>query len=283
MAVQAPAHHRHVSTAAIERALDHEAMQRGGVEAAWEWLAITECKSCWSEFNRRRWSHASDSPEIRELRDYLGANFEEGRDGTMALAERWRALAPATPEDIAAFYRQADDYLYDLALFHASGERRSYPADLAAQARAYGCRSVLDFGCGIGTDGLSLIAQGLDVAFMDYRGPLTRYLEWRLERRTLGAPVLYVGDDAIPEADMIYALDVFEHLAEPETMAEVLARKARKVLVYNVLFRVDSDTICPMHLPNHDPVRTAHAIEDRLRALGLTLRSDDPLFTVWTR
>ena len=283
MAIQAPAHHRHVSTAAIERALDHEAMQRGGVEAAWEWLAITECENCWSRFNELRWRRAAGSREIEELRTYLGSRFEVGRDGTKALADRWRALEPRTPEQIAAFYRGADDYLYDLALFHSSGERRDYPTELLEVATTYGCRSALEYGCGTGSDGLTLLEHGFDVMFMDYKGPLTRYLEWRLQRRAHAAPVYFVGEDAIPTADLVYALDVFEHVPEPETMAEVLARKAGKVVVYNVLFRVDSDTICPMHLPHHDPVQTAHAIEDRLGALGLTQRKADPLFTVWTR
>jgi hypothetical protein len=283
MAVQAPAHHRHVATRVIERALDHEAMTRGGVEAAWEWLAITECEACWSRFNKLRWQHAAASPEIAELRDYLGPAFQEGRDGTLALARLWRALQPASPGEIAQFYRRADDYLYDLALFHGSGERRDYTTDLHRLARSYNCQSALDYGCGSGSDGLSLLEHGIEVTFMDYEGPLTRYLEWRLERRHLARRLRFVGEDAVPEADLVYSLDVFEHLPEPETMAEVLARKTRKLLVYNVLFRVDSDTICPMHLPDHDPVQTAHAIEDRLGALGLTLLSDDPLLTVWTR
>jgi hypothetical protein len=284
MASQAPPHHRHVAPAAIDRALDYDAMRRGGVEAAWEWLAITECEQCWSLFNRSRWQRSGPSPEIDELSQYLGPKFEPGRDGTLALADLWRSLDPVTPDEIAAFYRGADDYLYDLALFHASGERRDYASDLAEIASHYGCLSALDYGCGIGSDGLSLIRGGLDVVFMDYRGPLTDYLAWRLERRALAARLIhFVGEGSVPEADLVFALDVFEHLPEPETMAEVLARRTRKVLVYNVLFRVDSDTICPMHLPDHDPVATAHAIEDRLRGLGLTCRADDPLLTVWTR
>ena len=66
-------------------------------------------------------------------------------------------------------------------------------------------------------------------------------------------------------------------------MAEVLGTKAQKLLVYNILFRVDSDTICPMHLRQHDPVAMTHAIEDRLTSIGLTQVSDDPLLTVWSR
>ena len=284
MAIQAPPHHSHVPDADIERALDYEAMRAGGEQAAWQWLAITECAGCWSRFNAARWQHSASSAELAELRDYLGTDFEQGRDGTGALADRWRALGPSTPDEVAAFYRQADDYLYDLALFHSSGERRDYVRDLAGIATRYDCTSALEFGCGTGSDGLSLMERGLDVTFMDYRGPLTRYLEWRLNRRGLaGRDILFVGEDSIPQADLVFALDVFEHLPEPETIAEVLAHKARKVLVYNILFRVDSDTICPMHLPGHDPVGTAHAIQHRLTSLGLKMQDDDPLFTVWTR
>ncbi|MEX2239036.1 MAG: hypothetical protein WEB00_16075 [Dehalococcoidia bacterium] len=259
-------------------------MQAAGEAGSWAWLTVTECRSCWARFNALRWQRSLGHPEIEELREYLSDGFEDGRDGTLALAERWRALNPRTDQEIQGFYETAEDYLYDLALFHASGERMDYVRELINLATKHRCASALEYGCGIGSDGLELAAGGLDVQFMDYRNPSTAYLFWRLGERGLDEESLhFVGEEPIPEADLVFALDVFEHLPEPETMAEVLARKTGKVLVYNVLFRVDSDTICPMHLPGHDPVVTAEAITDRLSALGLKQIKDDPLLTVWTR
>lgn len=159
-----------------------------------------------------------------------------------------------------------------------------YPPELLKLAREHGATSAIEYGCGIGSDGLALNDAGLDLSFMDYRGPVMDYLRWRLCQRGLTEDLLtYVGEDEVPAADMIFALDVFEHVPEPETLAEVLAGRARKLLVYNVLFRVDSDTICPMHLAGHDPVTVVHDIEDRLSSLGLTQINNDPLLTVWRR
>ena len=48
---------------------------------------------------------------------------------------------------------------------------------------------MLDYGCGIGSDGLALIEAGYEVTFADFDNPSTRYLRWRLEQRGLDAPV----------------------------------------------------------------------------------------------
>lgn len=263
--------------------VDFKQSRKAGEAVLWVRLAVAGCTACWARFNALRWERARGSPEVAELRAYMGGRFREGYDGTMALAGRWRELDPRTPEDVSSFYGSADDYVYDLTLFHASGERMDYPSALAGLAREHDCGSALDYGCGTGSDGLRLIESGLDATFMDFDNASTEYLRWRLRRRGLDeGRLVFVGDE-IPPADLVYALDIFEHLAEPETMAEVLAARTGRLLVYNVLFHVDSDTMCPMHLNDRDPAETIHAIDDRLSSVGMRRISDDPLLTAWAR
>ena len=74
---------------------------------------------------------------------------------------------------------------------------------------------VLDYGCGIGSDGLALLEAGYEVEFADFDNPSTAYLRWRLARRELSAPI-YDLDVEVPGGfDAAYAFDVIEHVDDP--------------------------------------------------------------------
>ena len=71
---------------------------------------------------------------------------------------------------------------------------------------------LLDYGCGIGSDGLLLLEAGYRVEFADFDNPSTEFLRWRLERRGLDAPV-HDLDKEVPDGfDAAYAFDVIEHV-----------------------------------------------------------------------
>ena len=60
---------------------------------------------------------------------------------------------------------------------------------------------MLDYGCGVGSDGIKFAEMGYDVAFADYPSECTRFLEWRLRvLRESSAP--------------LYSLDAIETMQE---------------------------------------------------------------------
>lgn len=181
--------------------------------------------------------------ERAELQAYLGDSYDEHRLRTYAAqvdAER-----AAHPGDDASFYRVSTAYLYDLTAFAMTGTKLPYLAALT-EAVGPGAR-LLDWGCGIGSDGLVLLAGGYDVAFADFANPSTAYLRWRLDRRGLEAPVYDLDRDVIPGGfDAAYAFDVLEHVEDPlVTLAEMEARAP--LVVVNVLEPDEEDT--PLHRP----------------------------------
>ena len=106
-----------------------------------------------------------------------------------------------------------------------------YRREVAAAVRP-GAR-LLDYGCGIGSDGLAFLEAGYHVAFADFDNPATRYLRWRLEQRGLEAPV-YDLDASPPPADafdVAYAFDVIEHVADPIAFLEAMEACAPTVAV----------------------------------------------------
>jgi hypothetical protein len=107
---------------------------------------------------------------------------------------------------------------------------------------------VLDYGCGIGSDGLRLLEGGYRVSFADYENPSTRYLRWRLEHRKLSADV-HDLDAGVPEGfDAAYAFDVIEHVDDPFAfLAELEARAA--IVVVNLLDAVPGETALHRPLP----------------------------------
>src|SRR5205807_7006719 len=124
---------------------------------------------------------------------------------------------------------------------------------------------VLDYGCGIGSDGLRLLEAGYEVAFADFDNPSTRYLRWRLRRRGLVAGVYDLdAPDGVPGGfDAAFAFDVIEHVPDPFGFLEELEGRAELVVV-NLLEPVRGDIALHRELP------VAELLE-RVRRRGLRL------------
>ncbi|WP_320671671.1 class I SAM-dependent methyltransferase [Patulibacter defluvii] len=174
--------------------------------------------------------------DLAELRAYLGDRFdlERLRGHDAGVREEWRAIG-----DAERFYRTSESYLYDLTAFSMSGAKAPYHRLLRELVPA-GAR-LLDFGCGIGADGLALLEDGYDVTFADFANPSTAYLAWRLKRRGHDAPILDL--DALPPLerfDAVYAFDVVEHATDPEAVL-VRMEGLGELVVANLLDTADDD------------------------------------------
>jgi len=148
--------------------------------------------------------------ELAELKDYLGADFDEQQlRGHQQAVDAEEHAAP----DELTFYRTSRAYLYDLTVFAMSGTKRPY-RELIRQRIGPGSR-LLDYGCGIGSDGLRLIEAGYEVGFADFANPSVDYLRWRLDRRNLTAPIHDVEQPITDHYELAYCFDVIEHVEDP--------------------------------------------------------------------
>ena len=202
---------------------------------------------------------AQPEREREELRAYLGADYDEGR------LRRWREVLEeesARIGDEAQLYRTSDAYLYNLTAFAMTGTKIPYLEALVRRVPPGG--SVLDYGCGIGSDGLLLLEAGYRVSFADFGNPSSRYLRWRLERRGLSAPVYDLDRDPIPGGfEAAYAFDVIEHVDDPFGLLAEMESRARLIAV-NLLEPDPSDSSLHRELPIAE--LTDHAA--RFRLLG---------------
>jgi 2-polyprenyl-3-methyl-5-hydroxy-6-metoxy-1,4-benzoquinol methylase len=190
--------------------------------------------------------------DLAELRRYLGDAFDQALlESHQSAVEREEDAAP----DEATFYRTSQSYLYDLTVFAMSGTKTPY-LDAIESVVAPGAR-LLDYGCGIGADGLRLLERGYRVSFADFDNPSTTYLRWRLAQRGLDAAVFDV-DGAVPGGfDLAYAFDVIEHVEDPIAFLDALERRAGLVAV-NLLEPDPNDVHLHRPLPIAQIVERAH-------------------------
>ena len=181
--------------------------------------------------------------EETELREYLGASYRRSR---LERYEQQLEEELAGCGDEAAFYRGSDGYLYNLTAFAMTETKRPY-LEMLAGAVGSGAR-VLDYGCGIGSDGLLLLERGYRVEFAEFDNPSAEYLRWRLRHRGLEAPV-HDLDRAVPGGfDVAFAFDVIEHVDDPFAFLSEIEARADLVLV-NLLETEAGETALHRELP----------------------------------
>ena len=196
--------------------------------------------------------------EREELQSYLGDRYNEDhlRRGSSAVMAEFAELG-----DEQALYRRSTAYLYDLTAFAMTGTKEPYLRDLAKLAPPPA--RLLDYGCGIGSDGLRLLAAGYDVSFADFGNPSVEYLRWRLDRRGFQATVYDLDRDEIPRGfDLAYSFDVLEHVDDPFEFLTALEDRSALVLV-NLL--EDDEDEPPMHRSLPIPALVRHAANLDLR------------------
>lgn len=185
--------------------------------------------------------------EHAELRQYLGDSFEprQLQDPVKLVDDELAQIG-----DEGELYRTSRGYLYNLTAFAMSTTKDPYLADLEtfipAPAR------VLDYGCGIGSDGLYLIDRGYRVGFADFDNPSTAYLRWRLANRGVSGDIYDLDRSEVPSGfDLAFSFDVIEHVPDPFDFLSRMESHADYVLV-NLLEPVENDTPLHHHLPVRD-------------------------------
>jgi SAM-dependent methyltransferase len=194
--------------------------------------------------------------EEGELREYLGDGYRR------ATLENYQEVLDQEARDIAdeaELYRTSRAYLYNLTVFAMSPTKLPYLDALTTHVPP-GSR-LLDYGCGIGSDGLMLLEAGYRVEFADFDNPSTQYLRWRLEHRSLDAPIHDLDGEVPGGFDAAYAFDVIEHVPDPYGFLAEMESRAALVEV-NLLEFDENEQELHYELPIPDLLR--HAADRQL-------------------
>jgi hypothetical protein len=176
---------------------------------------LDDCDRCWSDWNACRWDRASGTQLYRDLRAFLGPRFRPRWDSSRALAVEWQQADPQTPGQAADFFRNSLAYLHNLVIWEASGNRPAYVAAASPLLAILGARSIIDYGCGTGSDTLALRHLGYNVLPCDYHSPSTRFFTWRAGREDSDPRITEPGElPAVLAADTLWIIDTIDHLAD---------------------------------------------------------------------
>jgi 2-polyprenyl-3-methyl-5-hydroxy-6-metoxy-1,4-benzoquinol methylase len=143
------------------------------------------------------------------------------------LAREWREkVDPTDRKSVEDFYNETEAEIYELMWWHTLSEDLSPLSYVTALqfALRQGCRSCLDFGAGVGSGSAVFARHGLKVGLADISSPLLAFSWWRFHLRSLEGEFFDLKTREVPSEsfDMVTAMDVFEHLADPVEAVERL-------------------------------------------------------------
>ena len=141
--------------------------------------------------------------------------------GTKMLADEWNQNSPNTPDEIVDFYKSTGNYIFELSWWHRDPERKKLTMSAINICRRNNVQTVLDFGCGIGQDGILFSESGFDVTLADLPGKTFDFAQWRANRK--GLDIKTINSDGLSDKyDAITCFDVLEHVWEPKEVVTYL-------------------------------------------------------------
>jgi len=194
---------------------------------------LDEYRSVWKETLLLEGHSDLQRSLLSELGQYVGCHdvAEIRRRCTEAVAtvkSEWTEDAGrGDRQAIVEFYDKTQAMIYELIWWHTLADDVSPLGYVTALefAQEKGCRSYLDFGSGVGAGGILFGRHGFDVTLADISSLLLRFCQWRLDLRKIPARFLDLKTSRFPKEafDIVTAMDVFEHLADPVRTVEEIS------------------------------------------------------------
>jgi mycofactocin glycosyltransferase len=179
-----------------------------------------------------------------------------------------RSVHRVEAHEVERYYDSANYYIDELMWWHTLAEDNSPLAYVAALefALLVDCETYLDFGSGVGSGALLFRSYGFDVTLADISNAMLAFCKERFAQRRLQASFLDLKNLILPETafDFITAMDVFEHLVNPLSVAESLYRCLRPGGYICGRFSGDEAEDRPQHI-----VRDFRPVFERFAELGL--------------
>jgi 2-polyprenyl-3-methyl-5-hydroxy-6-metoxy-1,4-benzoquinol methylase len=175
--------------------------------------------------------------------------------------EAWEGSGAMTDERIKQFYKQTQNYIYDLGGWHLWDlDKRASDLALVDELRAKGVKSILDFGGGVGFNSLILAKAGFDVTLADLDSVTLKFAQFRAQQH--GVKMKFWKTDVEPmppdgKYDAILCLDVLEHLPKDvlhETVDKLVKLKHAKTVI-DVHAPFGRTAQHPMHLDETDDTK----------------------------
>ena len=203
---------------------------------------------------------------IKELAQFLGISFEDAKErvenySVLMAAEKWDTKKPVKVEEVEAFYKGEDFYLYELIPWNYNNP---VYAERIQPLLHYHDRKILEIGAGIGSLCIALAYAGNQVTYCDISEVLCKFAKQRFDDRGLSIPI--VKDlKGLCDFDFVVANDLFEHIHKdklPELLKEIASTLKDGGFVYH-RSNFGQQDIFPMHF-DHSEYFNKMAVDAKL-------------------
>lgn len=213
------------------------------------------------------WAEAIALPGHASLADSLAAEIaahsrftdpaevrRRWKSAVTDVRDEWQARVAGRESDdaVTGFYDQSEAYIFDLMAWHSLVDDNGPLAYVVALkfAQRHGCRDYLDFGSGVGSGAILFAHHGFTVSLADISSTLLTFARARCEARQVRATYFDLKTGALPvhAYDIVTAMDVWEHLTDPEGTAVRIAESIRPGGFLFGRFAAEPDTDHPQHI-----------------------------------
>jgi len=154
-------------------------------------------------------------------------------------------------ENVMDFYRETDLYIYALTKYQERLQDFNLFDWLKGAIHHYEWETLLDYGGGIGEISIVACKEGVRVDYLDIENSKTwEYAKWRFDKYNVNPKMLKEGTPVEKEYDVIVAMDVLEHLENPQEVIEQI-KESTDWLVCNPEF-VQYNNMYPEHISKFD-------------------------------
>jgi SAM-dependent methyltransferase len=186
------------------------------------------------------------SDDLAEIERKCRSALHDMRDQWNAEVKKGDAIATLN------YYDKTEHYSYELMWWHSLVQDQGPLAYVVALHLALqnGFKDSLDFGSGVGSGGLLFSRHGFSITLADVSSTLLDFSRRRLQARGIPATFIDLKTTELPvnQYDLITAMDVFEHIAEPEKAVEPIARALRPGGILFGRFSAEPDEDHPSHI-----------------------------------
>jgi len=190
-----------------------------------------------------------------ELAGYLkiSKNFIKEHWGNAVgdLKKSWNKINPRTSQEIINFYNTNETQLLESMYWHSqighaiTDNVRSLQIALSAGGKNY-----LDYGCGVGSNGILFSKYGFEITLADISSVMLNFAEYRFKKRGLKANFIDLKTSDLPRThfDFITIIHTLEHVSNPINLFEKVVKSAKIGGILFVTTPFFKDKERPMHI-----------------------------------
>jgi glycosyltransferase involved in cell wall biosynthesis/ubiquinone/menaquinone biosynthesis C-methylase UbiE len=189
------------------------------------------------------------------------------------LEQEWIEKNPQTDKDIIKFYQETENYIYDLTAVNQSEMRISEYNEVKEMIESCNSKRHLDFGGGTADLLLRLheyFNNKIVLYYFDVNGKTKEFAKWRIALR--GYPIITDTEWEGITFDSISAIDVLEHVTNPEEiiakLASMLVKGGKIYIAAPFEATVSNGFHYPMHLESN--MKYSSSFDEIVAKYGLT-------------